>query len=142
MCNYNGYLNYSLPKKWCAEEDTDNLLLYNPKGNGAITISFFSILDSEEPLNMQISVMAKRFIDDNNISLHSPLVLCDRDGKTILYGTGTTADGWFIKLWVVAKYPKIVFPHTKANEKVKKLRYVIQSLTVLNSYFSYCVIIR
>ena len=63
MCNYNGYLNYSLPKKWCAEEDIDNLLLYNPKGNGAITISFFSILDTEEPLNMQISVMAKRFID-------------------------------------------------------------------------------
>ena len=76
---------------------------------------------------MQISVMAKRFIDDNNISLHSPLVLCDRDGKTILYGTGTTADGWFIKLWVVAKYPKIcVFHIPKRTKKVKKLRYVIQ----------------
>ena len=122
MCNYNGYLNYSLPKKWCAEEDTDNLLLYNPKGNGAITISFFSILDTEEPLNMQISVMAKRFIDDNNISLHSPLVLCDRDGKTILYGTGTTADGWFIKLWVVAKYPKIVFSTYQSERKSKEVK--------------------
>ena len=122
MCNYNGYLNYSLPKKWCAEEDTDNLLLYNPKGNGAITISFFSILDTEEPLNMQISVMAKRFIDDNNISLHSPLVLCDRDGKTILYGTGTTADGWCIKLWVVAKYPKIVFSTYQSERKSKEVK--------------------
>ena len=32
-----------LPNNWCAEEDIDNLLLYNPSGNGAITISFFSV---------------------------------------------------------------------------------------------------
>ena len=66
--------------------------------------------------------MAKRFIDDNNISLHSPLVLCDRDGKTILYGTGTTADGWFIKLWVVAKYPKIVFSTYQSERKSKEVK--------------------
>ena len=40
MRNHNGYLDYSLPRSWCAEEDTDNLVLYNPGGNGAITISF------------------------------------------------------------------------------------------------------
>ena len=39
--NHNEYLNYTLPNNWCAEEDIDNLLLYNPSGNGAITTSFF-----------------------------------------------------------------------------------------------------
>ena len=67
--NHNEYLNYMLPNNWCAEEDTDNLLLYNPSGNGAITISFFSVLNTEESLDEQISILAKRFIDKNNIKI-------------------------------------------------------------------------
>lgn len=43
ICNHNEYLNYMLPNNWCAEEDTDNLILYNPSGNGAITISFLAL---------------------------------------------------------------------------------------------------
>ena len=107
--NHNEYLNYTLPNNWCAEEDIDNLLLYNPSGNGAITTSFFNVLKTKESLDEQMSILAKRFIDQNNINLHSPLILFNRDGKTILYGTGTTSDSWFIKLCVVAKHPKIVF---------------------------------
>ena len=42
--NHNEYLNYTLPNNWCAEEDIDNLLLYNPSGNGSITTSFFNVL--------------------------------------------------------------------------------------------------
>ena len=52
--NYNEYLNYTLPKNWCAEEEMDNLLLYNPNGNGAITISFFNVLNTEKSLDEQI----------------------------------------------------------------------------------------
>ena len=122
MRNHNGYLNYMLPKKWCAEEDMDNLLLYNPRGKGAITISFFSALNTKESLDEQISILAKRFIDKNNINLHSPLVLLNRDGKTILYGTGTTSDGWFIKLWVVAKHHKIVFATYQSERKSKEVK--------------------
>ena len=117
MFNHNEYLNYTLPNNWCAEEDTDTLLLYNPNGNGAITTSFFNILHSQESIDEQISILAKRFIDQNNINLHSPLVLFNRAGKTILCGTGTTSDGWFIKLWVVAKHPKIVFSTYHSEQK-------------------------
>ncbi len=122
MRNHNGYLNYSLPRNWCAEEDTDNLLLYNPGGNGAITISFFSILNTEESLDEQISLLAKKFIDKNNINLHSPFVLFNREDKTTLYGTGTTSDGWFIKLWVVAKHPKIVFCTYQSERKSAEVK--------------------
>ncbi|MBR2972095.1 MAG: hypothetical protein IKC61_04115 [Clostridia bacterium] len=122
MCNHNKYLDYMLPNNWCAEEGIDNLLLYNPSGKGAITISFFSVLNIEESLDEQISIMAKRFIDKNNINIHSPLVLFNRVGKTILYGTGTTTDGWFIKLWVVAKEPKIVFATYQSEQKSAELK--------------------
>lgn len=122
MFNHNEYLNYELPDKWCAEEDADNLLLYNPNGNGAITISFFNVLNTVASLDEQISILAKRFIDQNNIKLHSPLILLNREGKTILYGTGTTFDSWFIKLWVVAKHPKIVFATYQSERKSKEVK--------------------
>ena len=70
--NHNEYLNYTLPNNWCAKEDIDNLLLYNPSGNGAITTSFFNVLKTKESLDEQMSILAKRFIDQNNINLHSP----------------------------------------------------------------------
>ena len=122
MMHNNGYLNYMLPNNWCAEEDIDNLLLYDPSGNGAITISFFSVLNIEKSLDEQISILAKRFIDKNNINLHSPLVLFNIEGKTILCGTGTTSDGWFIKLWVVAKHPKIVFATYQSERKSAEVK--------------------
>ena len=128
--NHNEYLNYTLPNNWCAEEDIDNLLLYNPSGNGAITTSFFNVLKTKESLDEQMSILAKRFIDQNSINLHSPLILFNRDGKTILYGTGTTSDGWFIKLWVVAKHPKIVFAtyqSERSSSEVKVCDSIINS---------------
>ena len=54
--NHNRYLNYMLPDSWCAEEDADNLLLYDPNGDGAMTISFFSVLNTKETLNEQINI--------------------------------------------------------------------------------------
>lgn len=117
MLNHGEYFNYALPNNWCAEENIDNLLLYNPNGNGAITVSFFNVLNTKESLDEQISILAKRFIDQNNVNLHSHLILFNREDKTILYGTGTTSDSWFIKLWVVAKYPKIVFATYQSERK-------------------------
>ena len=61
-------------------------------------------------------------IDQNGINLHSPLILFNKVGKTILYGTGTTSDGWFIKLWVVAKHPKIVFATYQSERKSAEVK--------------------
>ena len=109
MMNHNEYLNYELPDNWQAEENADNLLLYDPNGEGAITISFYSILDAEQSLVERVSVMAKRMIDQQHIKLNSHLIMLNREGKTILYGEGTTPDHWYIKLWFVAQSRKIVF---------------------------------
>lgn len=128
--NHNGYLNYELPDNWCDEEDNDNLLMYNPDGDGAITLSFLNVLNGEKSLAEHISIIAKRFIDQNNINLHYPLILFNRDGKTILWGTGTTSDNWFIKLWIVAKYPKIVlatYLSEQKNDEVKICDSIIDS---------------
>jgi hypothetical protein len=122
MFNHNEYLNYAIPNNWCAEENKDNLILYNPRGNGAITISFFNVLKTNESLDEQVSILAKNFVDKNNINLHSSLILFNRDSKTIMYGTGTTSDHWFVKLWVVAKHPKIVFATYQSERKSSEVK--------------------
>ena len=101
ILKHGDYLSYELPKNWTAEEDDDNLLIYNPDGNGSVTVSFFNILDSSVFLDEYVSIFAKKFIDKNNIKMHSPLILLTKEGKTVLSGTGTDSDGWFIKLWIV-----------------------------------------
>ena len=104
--------------------------MYSPDGDGAITLSFLNVLNGEKSLAEHISIIAKRFIDQNNINLHSPLILFNRDGKTILWGTGTTSDNWFIKLWIVAKYPKIVlatYLSEQKNDEVKICDSIIDS---------------
>ena len=122
MFTHNDYLSYELPKGWCAEENADNLLIYNPDGSGAIVVSFFNVLETAASLDEQVSILAKKFIDQNNIALRSPLILMDKERKTVLYGTGITTDGWFIKLWVVAKYPKIVFATYQSEKKNKEIK--------------------
>ena len=130
--SHNDYLTYELPNDWCSEEDEENLHIYNPKGKGAITISFFNILEMRETLDEHISIMAKKFIDQNRIKLDDPLILYgSKEDKTTLYGTGMTTDNWFIKLWVVAKYPKIVFATYQSEKKtseVKKCDKIINSM--------------
>ena len=126
------YLTYELPYNWCVEDEKENLIVYDPNGDGAITISFFNVLEMSETLDEHISIMAKKFIDKNSIMLHASLILYGtKETKTILYGAGTTPDNWFIKLWVVAKYPKIVFATYESNTKtseVKKCDEIINSI--------------
>ena len=117
------YFTYELPNGWCSEEDGESLLIYNPSGDGAITISFFSVLDMDKTLDEHISIMAKKFVDKNKISLHGPFILCgSKESKITLYGTGTTFDNWFIKIWVVARYPKIAFATYQSERKTSEAK--------------------
>lgn len=118
---HNGYMKYTLPDNWCAEYDSDILSVYDPCGEGAITISFYNLLTREISVEEQISIMAKKFIDKNSIQVTTPLILIDKDGKRVLRGTGTTADGWHIEIWVIAKYPKIVFATYQCEQKSKEV---------------------
>ena len=57
--SHNDYLTYELPNGWCSEEEEENLLIYDPNGEGAISISFFNILEMKETLDEHISIMSK-----------------------------------------------------------------------------------
>lgn len=88
-----------------------------------MTISFFSIFDMNKSLDEHISIMAKKFVDKNEISLYGPLILCgSKESKLTLYGTGVTSDKWFIKLWVIARYPRIAFATYQSEKKTSEVK--------------------
>jgi hypothetical protein len=38
------YLKYTIPDEWIAEEREDVLTIYSPAGEGAMTLSFYSLI--------------------------------------------------------------------------------------------------
>lgn len=119
---YGEYLKYCLPKQWVAEEEGDMLVLYHPRGNGAMVLSFFSLFEAEQPLDKRVSIFAKKFIDGNGIITEDPLLLFEKDGKTVLQGEGMADDKAYVKFWVVAKYPKLILATYDSEKKNKEER--------------------
>ena len=82
--------------------------------------------------------MAIKFTEQNCIKLHSSTyVLYSKSGKTIIYGTGETPEKRFIKLWIVARYPKIVvasYESEKESREVKICDSIIDSFTFRTGY--------
>ena len=115
--NHAGYLTYELPDGWETEESDDCLSMYDPDGSGTLTVSFFNRVDSNTHLNVQVSVLAKNFFECNNIKLNNSFILLNKDEKTVLFGIGKMADNWLIKLWVVAKNPKIVLATYQSEQE-------------------------
>ena len=119
------YLLYEIPSGWIVDEANDSVSIYDNDGKGALTLSFLTIIQLQDTLDEYISVMAKKFIDNNQIRIENSLILDGtKKNKLMLHGIGTTDDGWFIKLWVVAKYPRVVFATYQSERKTSELKKV------------------
>lgn len=131
------YLMCELPDGWTAEENSGVTSIYRADGDGALTLSYHSIAEMQGTLDAHISIMAKRFLDENHIKLKHALILDGtQKGKTVLYGTGMLPDRWFIKLWVIAKYPEVVFAtyqSEKETAELKKIDKVVSSLVFVDA---------
>ena len=123
IINHNDYLFFDIPRKWCAEYNDDDLLVFHPKGSGAMTLSFLSTMYKEEELQDQISAMAKGFVEQNDVMLHAPLTLSSKGEKVVVCGSGTMPDGWFVKVWIAAQYPKIVFATYHSEKKTREIKF-------------------
>ena len=133
---YKNYLSYELPNMWCVEENNDNLTIYNPNGKGAMIVSCFNVLSSQETIDEQISIMTTKFIKNNRITLQNPLILhSSPSSKTVLFGEGNTCDHWFVKLWIIAKYPKIVFITYQSENKTKEIKMCDKIVNSMNFLF-------
>ena len=119
------YLTYEIPNNWIIEEDNDCTTIYNNNGNGALILSFYTILELQNNLDEHISIMAKKFIEKNEIKMGAPLILeGNSKDKKILYGTGKLPDGDFFKIWIIAKYPKVIVATYNSKKKTAEIKYI------------------
>ena len=126
------YLIYEIPNNWEIEETEKTTSIFKNNGDGALTLSFYTIMEIENTLEEHIRIMAKDFIDRNKIKLDNSLILYGtKKDKMIIYGTGKTKDAWFIKLWIISKYPKIILASYNSENKTSELNQIDK---IINSF--------
>ncbi len=114
-------IEYDLPHGWVAEEEDDVLEIYAEDGDGAITLSVYSFLLPLKEFHKAVYSMAEKMCLDNGVDPQGRLQWeCKKDREAAVSGGGITSDSWLMKLWCVAKYPKIVmatyFSKTESQE--------------------------
>ncbi len=113
----NDFLSCDIPQNWHIDYNGDNYTIYESDGVGAVTISCFSIIYKRDALKDLIMNMTNDFIENNHIILEKPLsFICNETQYTII-GTGQTIDKWFVKIWVIAQYPRIVMATYLSEDK-------------------------
>lgn len=122
---HSDYLTYEIPDDWELEENDEDTAIYNNEGEGAIILSFYTIWDLENTIGEQISIMAKKFVESNNIKIKNCFILDGtKKNKTALYGQGKTEDSDFFKIWIIAKFSKIVIATYQAEKKTSEIKEV------------------
>lgn len=79
--------------------------------------------------------MAVKFINDNKIKIDGNFIVdTTNENKHTLYGTGKTEDGWFTKIWIIARLPKvfvITYSYkTKSSSEIKTVDQIIESMNL------------
>ena len=120
---HKNYLNYHIPKKWIVEENDDCTIIYNEYGKGAFILSFYTFMEAREDFNKQVNSMGEKFAIDNEIRLETPFIHNQTNkNKTVLCSTGyATSDNEFFKIWIIAKYPKVIIATYNSKEKNEEL---------------------
>ncbi len=123
IIKHEDYLSFEIPNRWMIEEDDETMSIFDINGYGSITLSFCSSAEADKPFGEQLSIMAKKIIDNNKMRIDRALILDEtKKSKTVLYGSGTTSDDWFIKLWFVGKFPRIVVATYHSEKRTAEVK--------------------
>ncbi len=123
---HKNYLVYYIPKKWIIEENENCTIIYNKYGNGAFILSFYTIMELRKDFNEQVNSMAEKFVNDNEIRLEVPFIDNEiNEDKKVLCSTGyAISDNEFFKIWIIAKYPKVIIATYNSKEKNEELEVI------------------
>ena len=131
LIRHKDYLTFEMPNTWVIEEGNEATSIYDNNGEGALTLSFYTIMELQNTIEEHVTIMAKDFFNQNNIKLHHSFILdCTKKDKVVICGIGNTQDDWFIKIWVLGKYPRVVlatYESEKKTSEVKKVDSIINS---------------
>ena len=121
---HSDYLRYKIPRNWVIEEDPECTSLYAKNGKGVITLSFYTSIECKENIEEYIREMAKKFVEQSDIKVDNESFSLDetKKDKIVIYNTGITPeDNCFWKIWLIAKYPKIIIATYNCEEKTEEV---------------------
>lgn len=119
------YLKYDVPKDWIVETEDNITSIYKEDGDGAITMSRYTIFDNDKPLGLLIGDMIVKFMADNKIKIKGVVIVnISNKNKKVAYAEGNAEDDSYVKIWVVAKFPKAVLVTYYSDKKTRELKKV------------------
>lgn len=122
---YSDYLTYNIPKDWIVETEDNITSIYKNDGYGAITMSSYTIFDNDKPLDLLIGDMISKFISDNKIQIKGVIIInIANKNKKVAYAEGKAEDNSYVKIWIVAKFPKAILVTYYSDKKTREIKEV------------------
>ena len=134
---HSDYLTYSIPDTWVTDTDENGTVaVYDEKGTGTLTMSFYSIDHDPGSLFSYVSTIQRRTeeqgeMEMNVVSLHH----ISNDGKHTLTSEGKTKDGWLITLWIIAKQRKFIVATYLYKKKTKEHKAMVDIINSMSLNF-------
>lgn len=133
---HGNYLTFDIPNNWEKYEEDDITCIYNENSEGMMTMSFYSILNYDNTLENYTIDMASNFIKDNEIKLTNELKMENSsEEKIVVSAEGKTIKGDYIKIWAIARYPKLVivtYENIKKDDEINIINRIVDSFTFKN----------
>lgn len=126
---HGNYLEFYIPENWTMEEDEGIVNIYDEiNGSGALTLSFYDIVNPTIDIDDHIKTLANRFIASSKIKLYKEFILKVEKGKHIIYGSGILPNNWYIKIWLIAHNSKVILATYQSMEKTTSEMSQIESI--------------
>lgn len=124
-----------LPDGWHIDCD-DVYSLYSNSGDGALTISSLSLVsDDIHSLEERVCIMARQFIREKKIIISGSLML-EGGENVIVYGKGKTPDNWFVRIWIIAKGPRVLvstfYSRKNKRQENNECNKIIESIKIID----------
>lgn len=128
-------ISVDVPYQWQWDENGDSVSIYNNNGQGAITMSFYKILERNNSIIEYISEKAVSFINQNGMKLDNPFIIdAVNEEKILLSGIGVSNNNWIIKLYILTNKSEFILItyHTKNKSKeIKIVDKIVESITFI-----------
>ena len=134
LIRHKGFVEYELPDGWESEVNGENVIIYDPNGEGAMVMSFYRST-GDIPIEKRIYKMAQSFVEQIMIKQLSDFSESNDNRRVFrVCCEGIDANNLYIKLYIIAKSPRIVvatYNNKIKNHEIETYNEIVKSMKPL-----------
>lgn len=134
LIRHKGFVEYELPDGWESEVNGENVIIYDPDGEGSMVMSFYRST-GDMPIEKRIYKMAQSFVEQIMIKQLSDFSESNDNRRVFrVCCEGIDANNWYIKLYIIAKSPRIVvatYNNKIKNHEIETYNEIVKSMKPL-----------